>query len=117
MNVERAKEGLKPLVIDAAMSKGARAKSQDMADKGYFDHKSPTYGSPFEMMKTFGVSYTTAGENIAAGQSSPEAVVAGWMNSPGHRANIMNGNFGRIGVGFVSANQGYRYYWTQWFAN
>ncbi|MFZ3171198.1 MAG: CAP domain-containing protein [Carboxydocellales bacterium] len=117
VNIERGKAGLKPLVGDPLLGKGARAKSQDMADQGYFAHNSPKYGTPFEMMKSFGISYMTAGENIAAGQSTPEAVVAGWMNSPGHRANILNGNFGKIGVGYVSANQNYHHYWTQWFTN
>ncbi|MHB1167205.1 MAG: CAP domain-containing protein, partial [Carboxydocellales bacterium] len=114
VNIERGKAGLKPLVADPLLGKGARAKSQDMADQGYFAHNSPKYGTPFEMMKSFGISYMTAGENLAAGQSTPEAVVAGWMNSPGHRANILNGNFGKIGVGYVSANQNYHHYWTQW---
>lgn len=64
-NAERQKQGLKPLQIDGTLSKSARAKSQDMKDKNYFDHQSPTYGSPFDMMKSFGISYKTAGENIA----------------------------------------------------
>ncbi|MHB8172221.1 MAG: CAP domain-containing protein [Thermincolia bacterium] len=117
VNVERSKAGLKPLVADSLLSKGARAKSQDMADQGYFNHNSPKYGSPFDMMKTFGVKYNAAGENIAAGQTTPEAVVTGWMNSPGHRANILNPKFGKIGVGYVTVNKGYRHYWTQWFTN
>ena len=64
-----------------------------MKDLGYFSHTSPTYGSPFEMMKNFGISYRSAGENIAKGYATPEAVVKGWMNSPGHRANILNKSF------------------------
>ncbi|MCY8658623.1 CAP domain-containing protein, partial [Bacillus spizizenii] len=71
-NAERQKQGLKPLQIDETLSKSARAKSQDMKDKNYFDHQSPTYGSPFDMMKSFGISYKTAGENIAKGQKTPE---------------------------------------------
>ena len=89
----------------------ARTKSQDMRDKGYFSHTSPTYGSPFDMMKQFGISYRTAGENIAMGYSTPQAVVTGWMNSPGHRANILNGAFTEIGVGYVQSGG----YWTQMF--
>ncbi|MCY9430898.1 CAP domain-containing protein [Bacillus spizizenii] len=89
-NAERQKQGLKPLQIDETLSKSARAKSQDMKDKNYFDHQSPTYGSPFDMMKSFGISYKTAGENIAKGQKTPEEVVKAWMNSEGHRKNILN---------------------------
>lgn len=114
-NAERTKAGLNPLKSDnATLAKMARAKSQDMSDKNYFDHQSPTYGSPFDMMKKYGISYRTAGENIAAGQKTPEEVVQGWMNSPGHRANILNGDFTTIGVGYVEGGS-YGSYWTQEF--
>ena len=111
VNVERAKNGLGALTLNAKLSDVARAKSQDMRDKGYFSHTSPTYGSPFDMMTSFGISYRTAGENIAMGYSSPQAVVTGWMNSPGHRANILNSSFTQIGVGYVASGN----YWTQMF--
>ena len=88
-----------------------RKKSQDMHDKNYFSHTSPTYGSPFEMMKQFGIQYRTAGENIAKGQRSAQEVVNAWMNSAGHRANILNKNFTHIGVGYVADGN----YWTQMF--
>lgn len=114
VNVERAKQGLQPLVLDEKLSSIARTKSQDMKDNGYFSHQSPTYGSPFDMLKKFGVSYRTAGENIAAGYSSAQAVVTGWMNSEGHRANILNKSFTKIGVGYVSGGS-YGSYWTQLF--
>ncbi|MCY7795593.1 CAP domain-containing protein [Bacillus spizizenii] len=110
-NAERQKQGLKPLQIDETLSKSARAKSQDMKDKNYFDHQSPTYGSPFDMMKSFGISYKTAGENIAKGQKTPEEVVKAWMNSEGHRKNILNSNFTHIGVGYVESGN----IWTQQF--
>ncbi|MCY8889571.1 CAP domain-containing protein [Bacillus spizizenii] len=110
-NAERQKQGLKPLQIDETLSKSARAKSQDMKDKNYFDHQSPTYGSPFDMMKSFGISYKTAGENIAKGQKTPEEVVKVWMNSEGHRKNILNPNFTHIGVGYVESGS----IWTQQF--
>jgi uncharacterized protein, YkwD family len=114
-NQERTKAGLSPLKADnAALSKMARDKSADMRDKNYFDHQSPTYGSPFDMMKKYGITYRAAGENIAAGQKTPEEVVNGWMNSPGHRANILNGNYTTIGVGYVSGGS-YGSYWTQEF--
>ncbi|MGG4266809.1 CAP domain-containing protein [Peribacillus simplex] len=110
-NAEREKQGLAALKVDTELSKVARIKSQDMKDKNYFDHNSPTYGSPFDMMKKFGISYTTAGENIAQGQKTPEEVVQAWMNSQGHRENIMNSSFTHIGVGYVESGN----YWTQQF--
>ncbi|MGG1699201.1 CAP domain-containing protein [Bacillus zhangzhouensis] len=110
-NKERAKQGLKALSVDSKLSKSARAKSQDMKDKNYFSHTSPTYGSPFDQMKKFGITYKTAGENIAQGQRSPQEVVTAWMNSEGHRANILNKNYTHIGVGYVKAGN----YWTQQF--
>lgn len=110
-NQERQKNGLAPLQIDTELSKVAKEKSRDMAANNYFDHNSPNYGSPFDMMKSFGITYRTAGENIAKGQSTPEQVVNAWMNSAGHRANILNGNFTHIGVGYVEQGN----YWTQQF--
>ncbi|MCP8968478.1 CAP domain-containing protein [Ectobacillus ponti] len=110
-NAERRKAGLAALTSDAALSKVAQAKSNDMRANNYFDHQSPTYGSPFDMMRTFGVSYSYAGENIAKGQRTPEEVVQAWMNSPGHRANILNSNYTRIGVGYESTQN----IWSQEF--
>ena len=110
-NVERAKYGLKPLTEDWELSRVARYKSQDMHDRRYFDHNSPTYGTPFQMMKAFGLSYRSAGENIAMGYRTPQAVVTGWMNSSGHRANILNSSYTKIGVGYVADGN----YWTQQF--
>ncbi|MBY0124537.1 CAP domain-containing protein [Bacillus sp. S/N-304-OC-R1] len=110
-NKERAKYGVPALKLDENLSKVARAKSVDMQTKGYFDHNSPTYGSPFDMMKQFGITYRTAGENIAMGQRTPEEVVNAWMNSEGHRKNILNSSFTHIGVGYVANGN----YWTQQF--
>ncbi|MBM7703131.1 CAP domain-containing protein [Metabacillus iocasae] len=114
VNQERQKAGLAPLQLDTKLSDVAREKSRDMMNKGYFDHQSPTYGSPFDMMKQFGISYKAAGENIAKGQRTPEEVMNGWMNSSGHRANILSNNFTHIGVGYVKASNGTTY-WTQMF--
>ena len=111
VNVERAKYGLSALTLNTKLSEIARAKSQDMKDKNYFSHTSPTYGSPYDMMKSFGIRYNTAGENIAYGYSTPEAVVNAWMNSAGHRANILNSSYKEIGVGYVASGN----YWTQMF--
>lgn len=114
VNVERAKNGLQPLTLNWQLSRVARYKSEDMRDKGYFSHNSPTYGSPFDMMKSFNIAYSSAGENIAAGQTTAQAVMESWMNSPGHRQNILSANYTQIGVGYCTGGS-YRYYWTQQF--
>jgi uncharacterized YkwD family protein/spore coat assembly protein SafA len=111
VNDIRRQNGLSELQYDWELCRVARIKSQDMKDNRYFSHTSPTYGSPFQMMKSFGIKYRSAGENIARGQSSPEAVVNAWMSSSGHRANILNSSYTHIGVGFVSGGN----YWTQMF--
>lgn len=111
VNIERAKNGLEPLKSDWELARVARYKSWDMHDNSYFSHQSPTYGSPFQMMRSFGLSYRTAGENIARGQRSAAEVVKAWMNSSGHRANILNAGFTKIGVGYVADGN----YWTQMF--
>ncbi len=110
-NQERSKYGVPALKHDVELSKVARVKSSDMKAKGYFAHNSPTHGSPFDMMKQFGITYRSAGENIAMGQRSPEEVVKAWMNSEGHRKNILNSSFTHIGVGYVAEGN----YWTQMF--
>ena len=111
VNVERAKAGLPALKEDWELSRVAKYKSQDMHDKKYFDHTSPTYGSPFTMMKNFGITYKSAGENIAQGQRTAAEVMKAWMNSEGHKANIMSKSFTHIGVGYVADGN----YWTQMF--
>ena len=111
VNEIRVKNGLNPLAADWELSRVARYKSQDMKDNNYFSHTSPIYGSPFTMMKNFGISYRSAAENIAKGQKTPQAVVNGWMNSSGHRANILNATYKKIGVGYVPSGN----YWTQMF--
>ena len=111
VNKERTARGLSALTMDWELSRVARYKSQDMHDQNYFSHTSPTYGSPFDMMSAFGISYRSAGENIAKGQKTPQAVVNAWMNSSGHRANILNASFTKIGVGYVADGN----YWTQMF--
>ncbi|RKD21375.1 spore coat assembly protein SafA/uncharacterized protein, YkwD family [Caminicella sporogenes DSM 14501] len=113
-NLERQKYGLSPLKHNWELSRVARYKSEDMKNKGYFSHISPTYGSPFEMMKAFNINYRAAGENIAKGQRSAQEVVNAWMHSSGHRANILNKNFTEIGVGYAIDSKGVRY-WTQMF--
>ena len=114
VNAERTKRGISTLTLDSNLSSVATKKSQDMVNKNYFDHTSPTYGSPFDMMKQFGISYRTAGENIAKGQKTPQEVVTAWMNSEGHRKNILNPNFTNLGVGIAKDSKGTTY-WTQMF--
>ena len=114
VNQEREKAGLQPLKMSEQLRSIANLKSRDMADKGYFDHNSPTYGSPFQMLQDFGVHYSAAGENIAAGQQTPEQVMQSWMNSSGHRANILNARFDTLGVGYYQGGK-YGVYWTQLF--
>ncbi|GEN55231.1 hypothetical protein HFA01_34930 [Halobacillus faecis] len=113
-NQERAKNGLPALKANWQLSRVARYKSRDMANKNYFSHTSPTYGSPFDMMRDFNISYNRAAENIAAGQRTPQEVVNGWMNSPGHRKNILDPNLRQIGVGYAEGGS-YGHYWTQMF--
>jgi uncharacterized YkwD family protein len=114
VNQERAKSGVPALKSDWELARVAKAKSIDMRDKNYFDHNSPTYGSPFQMMKSFGINYTYAGENIAAGQTTAASVMKAWMESPGHKANILSRNFTYIGVGYAKGGS-YQHYWTQQF--
>ena len=110
VNSERQKAGLKPLVLSPELNNIATAKAEDMAENNYFDHTSPTYGTPFQMLQKFGVSYRSAGENIAAGQKTPEQVMNDWMNSSGHRANILNQNYTQLGVGYTEGGS----YGTEW---
>ena len=111
VNAQRAQNGLKPLAENWELSRVARYKSEDMARSRYFSHESPTYGSPYQMMRAFGISYRSAGENIAYGQRTPAAVVSAWMNSSGHRANILSSSYTQIGVGYYESGN----YWTQMF--
>lgn len=109
VNQERAKAGLPAVKNDTLLTKVATEKARDMDVNNYFSHTSPTYGSPFDMMRQFGVTYSYAGENIASGQRTPQEVMTAWMNSSGHRANILNSNFTKIGVGYVNGE------WVQMF--
>jgi uncharacterized YkwD family protein/spore coat assembly protein SafA len=114
VNVQRARAGLHQLTANWQLSRVARYKSQDMANNGYFSHYSPTYGSPFKMMESFGLRFSAAGENIAYGQTTPAQVMNDWMNSPGHRSNILNPTYTQIGVGLAKNKNGVCY-WTQMF--
>lgn len=104
INKQRTNNGLSALKIDTEVQNVARVKAKDMVDNNYFSHNSPTYGSPFDMLKSFKVSYKTAGENIA-GNSSNSAAVTAWMNSSGHKANILNSAFNYTGIGVVKSSK------------
>ncbi|TWT09179.1 hypothetical protein FQV28_05970 [Planomicrobium sp. CPCC 101079] len=110
VNKERTKAGLKALAVDTNLSKVSRLKSDDMKKRKQMSHTG-TYGSPFDMMKKFGIKYRSAGENIARGYKTPKEVMKGWMNSQGHRANILNKKYTHIGVGYTASGN----YWTQQF--
>lgn len=109
VNAIRAANGLSSLSIDRSLCAGARIKSQDMEQNRYFSHTSPGYGTPFQMMKTLGISYISAGENIAKGYTDAQAVIDAWMRSPSHRANILSSGYTSMGIGYWNG------YWTQWF--
>ncbi|MFT9495429.1 CAP domain-containing protein [Anaerosolibacter sp.] len=115
INAERAKAGVAPLQLHEGLMPVAQEKSDDMARNKYFSHTSPTYGSPFDMMKQFGISYSTAGENIAINSSVSRAHTA-FMTSDGHRKNILNPNFTHIGIGIAKDTTNYNSYkYTQMF--
>ncbi|WAA13162.1 CAP domain-containing protein [Fervidibacillus halotolerans] len=107
-NVERDKQGLSNLQVDPSLSYVAKKKSEDMVNNKYFSHTSPVYGSFFDLLDHFGIDYTYAGENLAYGFPTPEQVVSAWMNSEGHRKNILNPKYTHIGIGYVSTG----HYWT-----
>ena len=102
INKQRTNNGLQALKVNDEVQRLARIKAQDMVNNNYFSHESPTYGSPFDMLKSFKISYKSAGENIA-GNSSNSGAVNAWMNSSGHKANILNSSFNYTGIGVVSS--------------
>lgn len=120
VNGERAQAGCGPLTPNAKLTAAARGHSQDMANNDFFSHTGSNGSSPGDRVDAQGYNWSTWGENIAAGYSSPAAVMNGWMNSSGHRQNILNCNYTEIGVGYIfNANDtgsvNYRHYWTQVF--
>lgn len=115
VNSERSQAGLGNLSLDSQLNKLAQMKAEDMAENGYFSHTSPTYGSAFDMMNQYGFSYRTAGENIAKGQKTASSVMSAWMNSQGHRANILGSGYTKLGVGYA-VDSGGTAYWVQMFA-
>jgi Cysteine-rich secretory protein family len=120
VNAEREARDLRPLSYNQELTVAARRHSQDMGDRNYFDHTAPD-GTPdgipfYERITAAGYNYQTCGENIAAGYATPEAVVDGWMNSDGHRDNILDPDYCDIGVGYAAVDGSqYYHYWTQDF--
>ena len=104
INTQRTNYGLTALKVDEEVQRVAKIKAQDMVDNNYFSHQSPIYGSPFAMLNSFKISYQTAGENIA-GNSTNSGAVTAWMNSSGHKANILNSSFNYTGIGVVSSSK------------
>ncbi len=115
VNVERSKAGLQPVTLNSKLSQAAQNHTNDMVSKGYFSHTSPSGGTMTSRVNAVGYAYSTIGENIAAGSSTASATMTQWMNSPGHKANILNPKFRELGVGYAPSNDQYRYYWTQVF--
>lgn len=115
VNAARAEVGVEPLHYDPSVAKVAQLKAQDLLTSNYFDHVSPTYGGPSDMLTQFGIKWRASGENIAAGQRSVEEVHEGWMNSPGHYENIVSPLFTHIGFGFTEGGGDYGTYWVQMF--
>lgn len=113
VNEERAKEGIAPLELCSV----ATLKAQDMAVFGYFKHESPNFGSPDKMLNAFGIHWHLSGENIAAGYQTPKQVMDGWMDSPGHRANILDPGYKKLGVGYFTGLGEYSSYWVQTFTD
>jgi len=113
-NAERAKAGCPPLAVDPRLTVAAQAHSSDMASADYFSHDSRDGRTPFQRVASAGYAFSVAAENIAAGQRTPRDVTTGWMNSPGHRANILNCSLVHIGVGYATGGA-YGTYWTQDF--
>lgn len=115
VNQERQNAGLEPLAWNSSLADVARAHSKDMGVRNFMSHTNPDGLSPFDRLKNAGISYSRAAENIAAGQTTPESVMQSWMNSEGHRNNILNPDLKEIGVGYYKTDSGYRHYWPQVF--
>lgn len=113
VNQERAAVGAAALTSDPELNKVAALRAQELVQK--FDHTRPNGSDCFSAISEAGISCWTAGENIAAGQSSAKSVMDDWMNSPGHKANILSTSFTKIGVGLYKTSSGYGYYWVQVF--
>lgn len=122
-NIERDKAGLQPLSLDSTLRQASKYKANEMLQYGYFDHNSPYTGSPFDLIKSFGINYSAAGENVQTSKGmskssvTAEFIVTNWMNSPGHKANILNTRFNKMGIGVAFSSNGDIAYESQLFSN
>jgi uncharacterized protein YkwD len=115
VNQERATAGAAALLCDANAASAARAFSQYMCDEGFFDHTGPDGSTVQSRLTDAGVQWAACGENIAAGQSTAASVMQSWMNSPGHKSNILFAPYTHLGVGYAACDSGWGFYWTQDF--
>lgn len=117
-NEQRRRAGLQPLRLSSKLGQAAQSHAGDMAKNNIFSHTGSNGSTMVDRIKSVGYSYSTIGENIAAGESNPQATIQQWMNSPGHRRNILNPSFTEIGFGYTAApNTQYRHYWVQVFGS
>lgn len=119
-NQERTRVGCPPLSVNPKLVQAAQGHTEDMAVNDFFSHTGSNGSAPWDRMEAAGYEWREAGENIAAGYTTPQAVMNGWMNSDGHRANILRCSYEEIGVGYIflqndPGSVNYRYYWTQVF--
>lgn len=115
VNIERSNAGLSAYTLDDTLCQAANIRAKEIVT--LFDHTRPDGTRCFTVLDELGYSYMACGENIAEGQSTPAVVVNSWMNSAGHRANILNASFHKLGVGYFQTSAGYRYYWVQLFSD
>lgn len=115
VNVERSKAGLQPVTLNSKLNQAAQNHTNDMISKRYFSHTSPSGSTMVMRVQAVGYTYSAIGENIAAGGSTASATMTQWMNSPGHKANILSPKFRELGVGYGPSSDQYRHYWTQVF--
>lgn len=113
VNAERAREGVAPLTLNTTLCAAAQLRARELPTQ--FAHTRPDGTQCFTVLDQVGQRYRTAGENIAAGQTSPAQVMSDWMNSPGHRRNILDASFTQLGVGYLQTDSGYGEYWVQLF--
>lgn len=115
VNSERKSAGKADLILDSKLCEAAEIRAKEISE--YFSHTRPDGSACFTVLDEIGIGYGAAGENIAAGQSSPDEVMKDWMNSSGHKRNILSGDYRKIGIGLYKSKEGYGYYWVQIFSS
>ncbi len=117
VNQLRAEVGVVPLSLDSTLCQAANTRAVEISQDNCFSHTRPNGTSCFTVLDDYGISYMATGENIAAGYATPADVVAGWKNSEGHYANMINASYTKLGVGFYNSGNGYGTHWTQLFTD